>query len=87
MDSNDRLIEIVSDILEEIREMKSEIKVLRTDTNHRFERLENKFDGLERAVDRNTEEIAKLNYRLLNYAYPIWRWPAKLTGCWTWTGA
>jgi len=53
MNSNERLIEIMSDVLLEIRDMKNEIKGLRTETNNRFEKL-------EKAVDKNTEEIAQL---------------------------
>ena len=67
MDANERLIEIMSDVLLEIRDMKSEIKEmrhettgvkseiqgLRTDTNNRFE-------NLQKAVDKNTEGIIKL---------------------------
>ena len=53
MDANERLIEIMSDVLLEIREMKGEIKGLRAETNDRFEKL-------EKAVDKNTEGIIKL---------------------------
>ena len=57
MEPNDRLIEIVFDILEEIREIKSEVKTLRTDTNNRFEKL-------EKAVDYLGEQQAKTNLAL-----------------------
>ncbi len=60
MDSNERLIEIMSDVLlevrdikNEIKDMKAEVKGLRTETNNRFE-------NLEKAVDKNTEGIIKL---------------------------
>ena len=60
MNADERFIEIMSELLIEVqglrgdvRDVKSEVAEFRQDTNNRFEKL-------EKAVDKNTEEIAKL---------------------------
>ncbi len=60
MSADERLIEIMSELLQEVqglrgdvRDVKSEVAEFRQDTNTRFEKL-------EKAVDNNTDTIAKL---------------------------
>ena len=61
MDANERLIEILSDVLLEIRDMKSEIKGFRQDTNSRLEKLESTSEELVKRVDNLSEQQAKTN--------------------------
>ena len=60
MDSNERLIEIMSDVLIEIKDMKSEIKDIKTEIKGLRTETNNRFENLEKAVDKNTEGIIKL---------------------------
>jgi len=60
MDANERLIEIMSDVLIEIRDMKSEIKEMKTEIKGLRTETNNRFEHLEKAVDKNTEGIIKL---------------------------
>lgn len=64
MDSNERLIEIMSDVLSEIRDMKSEIKGFRQDTNSRLEKLESTSGEIVKTVDNLSEQQAKTNLAL-----------------------
>jgi len=64
MDANERLIEIMSDVLIEIRDMKSEIKGFRNDTNSRLEKLESTSETIVKKVDNLGEQQAKTNLAL-----------------------
>ncbi len=60
MDSNERLIEIMSDVLLEVRDIKNEIKDMKTEVKGLRTETNNRFENLEKAVDKNTEGIIKL---------------------------
>ena len=64
MDANARLVEIMSDVLLEIRDMKNEIKGFRRDTNSRLEKLESTSEELVKRVDNLSEQQAKTNLAL-----------------------
>jgi len=65
MDSNEILIEIMSDVLLEIRDMKNEIKGFRQDSNSRLEKLETTSEELVKRVDNLSKQQAKTNLALL----------------------
>ena len=64
MDSKERLIEIMSDVLPEFRDMKNEIKGFWQDTNSRLERLESTSEELVKRVDNLGNQQAKTNLAL-----------------------
>ncbi|RDC61508.1 hypothetical protein [Adhaeribacter pallidiroseus] len=60
MDGNERLIESMSDVLIEIKDLKSEVKDIKTEIKGLRTETNNRFENLEKAVDKNTEGIIKL---------------------------
>jgi hypothetical protein len=78
MDPNDRLIEIMPELLGEVREMKDELKGFRSDASFRFE-------NLKKAVDKNTEEVAKLQLSTSELRLSNMALARELRRSWTWT--
>ena len=58
MDSNDRLIEIMADLLNETRQM-------RRDTNERLDTANSRLDRLENQLSKNTAAVGELRLSVM----------------------